>query len=209
MYLQKYFHCEVITFHHVITHTSVSVAACYYFISHPNSCSIQCHPSYTDVWWILTVSAELTRTCTAKWKSQLLLFQSDPARTATCGGGEWWGMFRTAATLMFMFLCDMTGDLAICVRKSASFKLCCLLHCGTSGCISVSNSLFLIHMLLEMFLILFIYCRYIMSNLAYWYLLVTVTVSTHYLRHSVTYGWCMFCFMTFKYIFIFKTWQRR
>lgn len=102
---------------------------------------------------------------------------------------------------------DVTGNLAISIRKSAFLKLCCLLHCGTRGCNSVSSSLFLIHMLSKMFLILFIYCRYIMSNLAYWYFLVTV-VSTHYLRHSVTNGWCMFCFMTFKYIFIFKTWMR-
>lgn len=29
-------------------------------------------------------------------------------------------------------------------------------------------------------------------------------VCKRYLRHSVTNGWCMFCFITFKYIFIFK-----
>lgn len=89
-------------------------------------------------------------------------------------------------------------------QESAFLKLCCLLHCGTF--LKLDPHVF--HMLSETFLIFYIYCRYIMSNLAYWCSLVTV-VSTRYLRHSVTNGWCMFCFNTFKYIFIFKRWQRR
>jgi len=64
------------------------------------------------------------------------------------------------------------------------------------------------HMLSETFLInLFflncVYCRNMSYLLAYWCSLVT-GVSTHYLKHSVTSGWCMFCFITFTYIFIFK-----
>lgn len=48
------------------------------------------------------MSPELTRTCTAKWKWQLLQFLSEPARAARGGGGERWRMRRTAASLMFI-----------------------------------------------------------------------------------------------------------
>ncbi len=84
-------------------------------------------------------------------------------------------------------------------QESAFLKLCCLLQRGT---FAAWSSVFF-HMLSETFLIFFIYCRYIMSNLAYCRSLVTV-VSTRYLRHSVTNGWCMFCFITFKYIYLYS-----
>lgn len=80
------------------------------------------------------------------------------------------------------------------------FLNCCLLHGGSL--IRVFP-----HAVWNVFN-LFIYCWYIMSILAYWCSLVIV-VCTRYWRHSVTIGCCMFCFITFKYVFIFKRWQWR
>lgn len=81
------------------------------------------HPSHMDVWWLLNLSAESTRTCTVKWRSQLLPYRSDPARTARCGGG--------AQQSNVYALGNVTGDLALCIRRVPFLKLCCLLHCGT------------------------------------------------------------------------------
>lgn len=107
--------------------------------------------------------------------------------------------FRTTATLMFIFWPTWL-DTWLFASAFSFFKLCCLLHGGSL--IRVFP-----HAVWNVFN-LFIYCWYIMSILAYWCSLVIV-VCTRYWRHSVTIGCCMFCFITFKYVFIFKRWQWR
>lgn len=140
---------------------------------------------------LLNLSAESTRTCTAKWKPQLLLFQSDLAGITRRGAARW-RTFRTTATLMFIFWQMWLNTLQVPFWCYAA----CYIVEAWSSVVPPAVWIFFYYY----------YCWYIMSILAYWCSQFTV-VSTHCWRLSVTNSCCMF-FITFKCIYI-QTWQWR
>lgn len=131
----------------------------------------------------------------AKWRLQLLLFQSDPVRTARCGG-EWWRINRTTATLMFMFWAMWMES---CIRKVPFWNYASGYGYGTFCCMlrqAAWSLSFCPHAVWNIFnpfyLLLLYHVRLCLVG--------TPSYSTHYLRHSVTSGWCMF-FIIYVYLY--------